>query len=67
MSTWEASEMAISQSLARIEAAVERLDASVSALQQTVAEQRGKAHMMSVWISFVMSAIVATLVKKIWK
>jgi len=67
MSTWEQSELAITQSLQRIEASVARLEQSMTEMQASVAEQRGKASTMTVWISLLVSGIVTAAIKRLWK
>jgi hypothetical protein len=64
--TWEQNELAVTQTLARIEASLERLEVQVNELKEANAEQRGKASVTSLWISTVVAGAVTTAIKLIW-
>lgn len=66
MTTWDQSELAVTQSLARIESSIQHLTEQVEELKQWQSEQRGKASVTSLWISTVVAGVVTTVIKLIW-
>jgi hypothetical protein len=66
MTTWDQSELAVTQSLARIEAQLQHLTEQVESLKQWQSEQRGKSSVTALWVSTVVAGVISTLIKLVW-
>lgn len=66
MSTWEQSELAITQTLDRIEKSIDKLSIKVDGVQEYVSEQKGKTSVTALWVSSLVAGAVTTAFKFIW-
>lgn len=67
MATWTESELAITQSLDRIEKSVDRIEQRIIMLETTQANQSGKVSIISVVVSAVVSAVMIVFGKLMFK
>ena len=66
MSSWDQSELAVTQSLKRIEESVNRIEGRLIAVEKDQSKQAGQTGILAVVISAIVSAGVAVISKLLW-